>query len=127
MKSRPSLVLLAIIDVLVGLGVTSMFVKASSTKEAGETWLFTAIGLILVWAFVAGFRSSGFKRACLHPFLIMSPEIVVLPFAIVSCKGFECQGFIPFLMAACLFSLILLPLSLLGCFVGRRLHPVTAV
>jgi hypothetical protein len=52
--------------------------------------------------------------------LIMWPELLALPVALMTCKGYGCAGFVAFLFLASLFTLILMAVSFGAFFIRRR-------
>jgi hypothetical protein len=104
-------------DVIVGLSVIAGFVAASH----GSTPLFFATcGLLVVAAGTAGYFEPVAKRVWIHAVLQMWPELVALPFALATCRGFECGGFIAFLAMACASTVVLIVVSFVG-FALRRI------
>ncbi len=107
-------------DVLVGLLATSGFALSSKSEKTGPYILAVSACLIVWWAFRAGYREASARWVWAHGPLLLLPELVALPVALLTCRGFECAGVIGFLMAASLFSLVLMVLSYVGFFVQRR-------
>jgi len=61
------------------------------------------------------------KKVWIHPLVMMSPEVIALPAALLSCHGHGCAGVIAVLILANLFTLVLLGLSFAVFYVRRRL------
>jgi hypothetical protein len=80
-----------------------------------------ALGVVLLAAAVAGYLEPSSKRVWIHSLLIMAPEIIALPIAILTCHGFECGGMIGFLILANLFTLGLVGLSFAVFYVRHRI------
>ena len=108
-------------DLLVGLAAAAGFIVASHHEPGVEA---LAVVLILVAAAgLAGHLEPSAKRVWIHPLVIMSPELLVLPVAVLTCKGFECAGLIAFLTVASLFAFVLIGVSFAAFFVRRWMSP----
>ena len=87
-----------ILDFLVSISAIAAFVLWS---KSGSVALGITIGLaLLVAAGLAGYREPAAKWVVIHPIVMMSPELTALPVVLVTCRGFECQGFVAFLAIA---------------------------
>jgi len=116
-KNRRSLIFRILGDLFVGCIALGALVGASHTTN-GAT-LIAVLGAVLLATAVSGYMEPSAKRVWIHPLLIMSPEIIALPFALLTCRGFECGGMIGFLIFANLFTLGLVVLSF-AVFYARR-------
>ena len=67
-----------------------------------------------------GYFEPSAKRVWCHALLIMWPEVLALPVALMTCKGHGCAGFVAFLFLASLFTLILMAASFGAFFIRRR-------
>src|ERR1700752_3319983 len=108
-------------DLLTGIVATGGFVLASRCSNSGAAWIFISAGVLLLLAAVlAGYHEPSAKRVWIHAPLMMSPELIALPAAYFTCKGFECAGVIAFLMLASLFAGVLIVFSYVGFALKRR-------
>ncbi|HLY63616.1 MAG TPA: hypothetical protein VKV95_22990 [Terriglobia bacterium] len=117
MTNRRGLIFRILTDFIVALSAVGAFVGASHSGNG--TWLFVIFGGLLLAAGFAGYLEPAAKRVWIHPLVIMSPEIIVLPVAFLTCHGFECAGFIAFLMVSSLFALVLMVMSYIVFYVRR--------
>jgi hypothetical protein len=89
------------------------------SKTGSGFWVIT-IGLaLLIAAGFAGYREPKAKWVVIHPVVMMAPELVAFPFALATCRGFECQGVIAFLAAASLATVVLVAVAFAGFGVQR--------
>lgn len=108
-------------EVLLGLAATGGFVLASRSSDPNSPWLLIATGVFLVMvAVLAGYYEPSAKRVWIHSPLIMSLELIALPAAYFTCKGFECGGVIGFLIMASLLACLLIVFSYVGFAFKRR-------
>ena len=117
MINRRGLIFRILGDLFVGCIALGALVGASHSTN-GATFI-AALGAVLLAAAVAGYLEPSAKRVWIHPLLIMSPEIIALPLALLTCHGFECGGVIGFLIFANLFTLGLVGLSFAVFYVRR--------
>src|SRR5258708_23626465 len=96
-------------DLFVAYFVTLSLIAASRTGSGA--WLVGAISALVLAVGVAGYLEQSAKRVWIHPILMMSPEGIALPVALLSCHGHGCAGMIAVLILAHLFTLVLLVLS----------------
>ena len=106
-------------DILVACAALGAVVGAS--RSPNGAWLVVILGGLLLAAVLAGYREPFARRVWIHPLVIMSPVLIALPVALLTCRGFECGGIIGFLMAASLFTLVLLGGAFVAFYVGRRI------
>lgn len=104
-------------DLLVGLAAAAGFVLASKHEPGVEA--VAVLVILLAAAVLTGYLEPSAKRVWIHPLVIMSPELVALPVAVLTCKGFECGGVIAFLTVASLFAFVLIGVSFAAFFVRR--------
>jgi len=119
MTSRGSLILRMLADVLAGVLAIVGFVFASHTPNG--VWFIAIFSAVFLASGAAGYMETSAKRVWIHAPLIMSPELIALPIVLLTCHGFECAGFIGFAVFASLFTLILVPVSLAGFYIRRRI------
>ena len=116
-------------EVLVGVLTTGGFVLASRTSDSTSVWLLISACVVLVAvAVLAGYYEPSVKRVWMHPLLIMSLELIALPAAYFTCKGFECGGVIGFLIMTSFFACLLIVFSYVGFAFKRRasrLNPIS--
>ena len=117
MTNRRGLIFRLVGDLFVGCVALGAVVGAS--HSANEATFIAALGAVLLAAALAGYLEPSAKRVWIHPLLIMSPEIIALPLALLACHGFECGGMIGFLIFANLFTLGLVGLSFAVFYVRR--------
>jgi len=109
MTNRRGLFFRMLGDLFVGCIALGAVVGASHSTNGAI--FFAPLGAVLLAAAVAGYLEPSEKRVWIHPLLIMSPEVIALPLAFLTCHGFECGGMIGFLIFANLFTLGLVGLS----------------
>src|SRR6476660_9928952 len=102
MTNRRGFIFRILGDLFVSCVALGALVGASHSTN-GAT-LIAALGVVLLGAAVAGYLEPSAKRVWIHPLLIMSPELIALPVALLTCHGFECGGIIGFLIFANLFT-----------------------
>jgi hypothetical protein len=108
-----------ILDLLVSISAIAAFVVLSKN---GSGFLAIAIGLALIAAAgFAGNREPNAKWVVIHPVVMMAPELIAFPFALATCRGFECGGVIAFLAAISLSTLVLIVVAFAG-FGLRRIR-----
>ena len=108
-------------EVLLGVVATGGFVLASRRSDSNSALLLIATCVFLVMvAVLAGYCEPSAKRVWIHPSLIMSLELIALPAAYFTCKGFECGGVIGFLIMTSLFACLLIVFSHIGFAFKRR-------
>jgi hypothetical protein len=91
-------------------------------SKNGSGFFAIVIGLALVGAAgLAGNREPNAKWVVIHPVVMMAPELIAFPFALATCRGFECGGLIAFLAAASLATLVLIAVAFAG-FGLRRIR-----
>jgi hypothetical protein len=117
MKNQRGFISRIIGDLVVGCTTLGAFVAASHW-ENGATFIAILCAVLLAVA-VAGYLEPSAKRVWIHPLLIMWPEIIALPVAVLTCRGFECGGMIGFLIFVNLFTLGLVGLSFAVFYVRR--------
>lgn len=117
MKNRRGLTFRILADLFVGCIALGTLVGASHSTNG--VMFVVVLGGVLFAAAVAGYLEPSARRVWIHPLLMMSPEIVALPFALLTCHGFECGGVIGFLIFANLFTLGLVGLSFAVFYVRR--------
>jgi hypothetical protein len=83
--------------------IAGFFLALHSAKPA--PLIAIGIGLIIASG-VGGYLESAAKRVWIHAPNIMAPELIALPFALATCRGFDCAGITAFLVMASLFTLI---------------------
>jgi len=120
MTSRGSFILRVVAELLAGLLAAGSFSLASHSPN-GSFFIAIGVGLLLV-AGLAGYLEPSAKKVWLHPILIMWPELMVLPAAVLTCHGFECGGVIAFLVLAGFFTVVLMGVSF-AAFLARRKTP----
>ena len=118
MTSRGSFILRVVAELLAGLLAAGAFGLASHSPN-GSFFIAIGVGLLLV-AGLAGYLEPSAKKVWLHPILIMWPELMALPAAVLTCHGFECAGVIAFLALAGLFALVLMGVSFAAFFARRK-------
>lgn len=108
------------VELVIGVVTTGGFVLASRSNS-GAAWIliFACLVLVLV-AVLAGYHEPSAKRVWIHPSVIMSLELIALPAAYFTCRGFECAGVIAFLILASFFVGILIVFSYIGFALKRR-------
>jgi hypothetical protein len=119
MTNRRSLLLRILADAVVSMAaIAGFFLASHSTRPA---WLI-AIGIgLIVAAAVSGYLEPSGKTVWIHAPIIMAPELIALPFAFATCRGFECAGITAFLFMAGLFTLVLVGISYCAFFIRRRI------
>ena len=88
-------------DLVVGIAAVVGFIAASKNGETGGYWLIAVACGLLMSAIMAGYFEPSAKRVWCHALLIMWPELLALPVALMTCKGHGCAGFVAFLYAKC--------------------------
>jgi hypothetical protein len=106
-------------DLFVAYFVTLSLIAAS--RSGSGAWLVGAISGLVLAAGVAGYLEQSAKKVWIHPLVMMSPEVIALPAALLGCHGHGCAGVIAVLILANLFALVLLGLSFAVFYVRRRL------
>ena len=77
-------------EVLIGIGTTCGFVLASRSSDSSAAWLLiSACGLLILVAVLAGYYEPSAKRVWIHSPLLMFLELIALPAAAFTCRGFE--------------------------------------
>ncbi|HLY17075.1 MAG TPA: hypothetical protein VKR61_07610 [Bryobacteraceae bacterium] len=117
MTNRASLMKRMLVEALVGVAAAAGFVLAS--RIASPVALIPIPVVLLIAASVGGYLEPSAKRVWLHAPAFMLPELIALPVVLATCRGFECAGFAAFLMAASLFTLVMMGASFLA-FRARR-------
>ena len=108
-------------EVLSGMVGTGGFVLASRRSDSDSALLLIATCVFLVMvAVLTGYYEPSAERVWIHPPLIMSLELIALPAAYFTCKGFECGGVIGFLIMTSLFACLLIVFSYIGFAFKRR-------
>jgi hypothetical protein len=107
-------------DLVVGIAAVGGFIAASKNGETAGYWLIAVACGLLMSAIMAGYFEPSAKRVWCHALLIMWPELLALPVALMTCKGHGCAGFVAFLFLASLFTLILMAASFGAFFIRRR-------
>ncbi len=107
-------------DLVVGIAAVGGFIAASKNGETAAYWLIAVACGLLMSAIMAGYFEPSAKRVWCHAPLIMWPELLALPVALMTCKGHGCAGFVAFLFLASLFTLILMAASFGAFFIRRR-------
>jgi hypothetical protein len=117
MTKRRGLILRILADLLVACFALGAFVGAS--KSTNGALLIAVLGGLLLAAGAGGYLEPSAKRVWIHPLVIMSPELIALAFALLTCHGFECEGMVGFLIVASLFTLVLVGLAFAAFYVRR--------
>jgi hypothetical protein len=118
MTNRRSLIIRLLADLIIGCIVLGAIVRASHSTNGAA--FIAALGTVVLAAVVAGYLEPSAKWVWIHPLLIMAPELIALPIAFFTCRGFECGGVIGFLIFASLFTIVLEGLSFAAFYVTRR-------
>jgi len=109
------------VEVVTGVVTTGVFVLASRSSNSGAAWILISACMVLVLvAVLAGYHEPLAKRVWIHPSVIMSLELIALPAAYFTCRGFECAGVIAFLILASFFVGVLIVFSYIGFALKRR-------
>ena len=107
-------------DLVVGIAAVGGFIAASKNGETAGYWLIAVAFGLLMSAIMAGYFEPSAKRVWFHALLIMWPELLAFPVALMTCKGHGCAGFVAFLFLASLFTLILMAASFGAFFIRCR-------
>jgi hypothetical protein len=107
-------------DLVVGVAAVGGFIAASKNGETAGYWLIAVACGLLMSAIMTGYFEPSAKRVWCHALLIMWPELLALPVALMTCKGHGCAGLVAFLFLASLFTLILMAASFGAFFIRRR-------
>lgn len=117
-------------DLLAGASAAAFVIAWLS---AGGVWAIPAICIVLVAAGAAGWMEPSRGSVWVHPFVIMSPVLVMLLCdALILCpamagpRGFECVWLFILLVAAALFTLPLVGLSFVAFLIRRWARPPIA-
>src|SRR5258708_36862557 len=111
MTKRRGVIFRILADLFVAYFVTLSLIAASRSGSGSGAWLVGAISALLLAAGVAGYLEQSAKKVWIHPLVIMAPEVIALPVALLTCRGHGCTGMIAILIIANLFTLVLLGLS----------------
>jgi hypothetical protein len=119
MPNQHGLTFRILADLFVAFFVTLAFFAVSHSGNG--VWLIGVIGALLFASVMAGYLEPSAKKVWIHPLVIMSPELIALPVALLACHGHGCVGVIAFLTLANLVTLVLVGLSFAAFYIRRRL------
>ena len=119
MTNRRGVIFRILADLFVACLVTLSLIAASHSGSGA--WFVGAVSVLLLAAGVAGYLEQSAKRVWIHPLVIMAPELIALPVAILTCRGHGCVGGIVFLILVNLFALLLVGLSYAVFYIRRRM------
>jgi hypothetical protein len=99
-----------------------LYIFASSrTGSANGALVIAVLGAQLIAVGVMACLETSAKMVWIHPLVIMLPELIALPVAILTCRGHGCVGGIVMLILVNLFTLLLVGLSYAVFYVRRRM------
>ena len=75
---------------LVGTSAPGSILAASHYGASPGYWLIVIPCIVLIAAILVGYFEPFAKRVWIHALLLMLPELVALPVAILTCKGHGC-------------------------------------
>jgi len=107
-------------DLFVACLVPLCIFASSRTGSANGALVIGVLGTQLIAVGVMACLEPSAKMVWIHPLVIMLPELIALPVAILTCRGHGCVGGIVMLILVNLFTLVLVGLSYAVFYVRRR-------
>ena len=108
-------------DLFVACFVPLAIFASSRTVSANGALAIGVFGAQLIAVGVMACLEPSAKMVWIHPLVIMLPEFVALPVAILTCRGHGCVGGIVMLILVNLFTLLLVGLSYAVFYIRRRI------
>jgi hypothetical protein len=105
---------------LVGISAPGSVLAASHYGASPGSWLIAIPCTVLIAAILAGYYEPFAKRVWIHAVLLMLPESVALPVAILTCKGHGCVAAIVLLAIAIPSTFVLIAVSYAAFFIRRK-------
>jgi hypothetical protein len=94
---------------------------ALPVREEAGAFVIALLAAQLIAVGVMACLEPSAKMVWIHPLVIMLPELIALPVAILTCRGHGCVGGIVMLILVNLFTLLLVGLSYAVFYVRRRI------
>jgi len=105
---------------LVGISAPGSILAASHYGASPGYWLIAIPCSVSIAAILAGYFEPVAKRVWIHALLLLLPELVALPVAVLTCKGHGCVASIVLLAVAIPSTLVLIAISYAAFFIRRR-------
>ena len=105
---------------LVGISAPGSIFALSHYVASEVYWLIPIPCGILIAAILAGYYEPFAKRVWIYALLLMLPELVAFPIAILTCKGHGCVATYVLLAAAIAATSILVAVSYAAFFIRRK-------
>ena len=123
MTKRRSVVVRILADLFVACLVPLYMFASSRTGSANGALAIGVLGAQLIAVGVMACLEPSAKMVWIHPLVIMLPELIALPVAILTCRGHGCVGGIVMLILANLITILLVGLSYAVFYIRRRMAP----
>jgi hypothetical protein len=117
--NRRGFVIRLLADLFVACFVPLVFLVAS--RGDNDPLRIGALGAQLLAVGVMAYLEPAAKKAWIHPLVILSPELIVLPAGALTCRGHGCAGMFVFAILAYLLALLLVGLSYAVLYIKRRI------
>jgi hypothetical protein len=121
MTNRRGVVVRILADLFVACLVPLCVFASSRTGSANPAFVIGALGAQLIAVAVMAWLEPSAKMVWIHALVIMLPELIALPVAILTCRGHGCVGGIVMLILANLITLLLVALSYAIFYIRRRM------
>ena len=108
-------------DLFVACLVPLYIFASSRTGGANGALVIAVLAAQLIAVGVMACLETSAKMVWIHPLVIMLPELIALPVAILTCRGHGCIGGFVMLILVNLFTLLLVGLSYAVFYVRRRM------
>lgn len=110
----------ALASLLVGISAPGSVFAASHFGANPGYWLIAIPISVLIAAVLAGYFEPSARRVWIHALLLILPELVALPVAILTCKGHGCAAIVALLAIAVVSTFVLIAVSYAAFFIRRR-------
>jgi hypothetical protein len=117
--NRLGFVVRLLADLFVACFVPLAFLVASRSDH--DPLRIGALGVQLLAVGVMAYLEPSTKKVWIHPLVIMSPELIVLPAGALTCRGHGCAGMFVVAILAYLFAFLLVGLSYAVLYIRRRM------
>jgi len=108
-------------DLFVASLVLLYIFASSRIGSANGAVVIGVLGAQLIAVGVMACLEPSAKMVWIHPLVIMLPELIALPVAILTCRGHGCVGGIVMLILVNLITLLLVGLSYAVFYIRRRM------